>query len=278
MYSSYSSSGIGHLLAVSGLHVGFIVTLLSLFISMFKANKKVRFYVITTILFFYAFICGFSVSVTRAFIMTAVLLYSKSREVEYDSLSSLCFAGLILLIVNPLNAFDVGFILSFSSVASIILFARPIRNFFNKFLGDKLASALAISVSVTIGTTLPTAAYFAKLSIFSVVTNVIVIPIASLAYMFMFVSVIFALIIPPLGVFVYLFEFLMSVVTGISSLTGAITFASVNFTFVFIFGLLLIISAMFASDYLFIERRKRVVFTSCSALLAFLSLVAIFIC
>lgn len=255
MYDSYSASGIAHLLAVSGLHVGFIVTLFGILLSLFKANDKVKFYVMSIIVLLYAFMCGFSVSVTRAMIMTIVLLFSKLRKKKYDSISGLSLAGIIILIWNPLFVFDIGFILSFSAVASIIIFSRTFTNFFSKFFHEKLASSLSVSLSASIGTAFPIMIAFEKLSLFSVVTNMIVIPLASVAYMLMFVFSLMSIIIPALGVFIYMFEVIMRVVTGISQITGAISLAECNQYFVFGFGAMMVVAGIFVSDY-FITKRK----------------------
>lgn len=278
MYDSYSSSGIGHLLAVSGLHVGFVVALFTLFLSLFGASDKVKFYVISTAVFLYAFACGFSVSVTRAFIMTVVMLFARSRLKEYDSLSTLCFAALVILITNPMWIFDVGFILSFTAVASIILIAPPIKAELNKFLGNKLSNAIAASVAVTLGTSLTLMTSFSKLSIFSIITNILVIPIASVAYMIMFASVLFAVILPALGVFTYMFEFLMKIVTFISSITGSINFEAFNQTFVILFGLMIVVTSMAVSDYIFMKKRTRTLLCLSSGALTVIMGILVFIC
>ena len=276
--NNYSESGIGHLLAVSGLHVGFVVTLLSLLLSLFKANNKVRFFVITIVVFLYAFLCGFSISVTRAFIMTTILLFSKLRNKKYDSLSSLSFAAIILLLCNPLFLFDIGFILSFSAVAGIIIFARTFTNFFNKFLNDKLSSVIAVSLSATIGTMPAMMLSFNNLSIFSIITNVIVIPIASVAYMLMFAFVFVAMILPPLGVFMYMFEFLMRIVSGISQITGSINLVNTMQIFVILFSIGLISTAIIISDYCIVKKKSRVIMASCLSLFTLVSMIMMFIC
>lgn len=275
---SYSASGIGHLLAVSGLHVGFIVTLFGLFLSLFKANNKIKFYVISIIVFIYAFMCGFTVSVTRAMIMTIVLLFSKLRFKRYDSLSGLSLAGIIILLWNPLFVFDIGFILSFSAVASIIIFSRTFNNFFSNYFGKNLSSALSVSLSATIGTNLVMMLSFDKLSIFSVMTNMIVIPIASVAFMMMFGFVLISLVVPALGVFIYMFEALMKVVTGVGQITGSVSLLGAKEPYVLLFGLLLIIGSIFMSDYCIIKKRQKLIFSLITIFSSLVFGVMMFIC
>lgn len=274
---NYTASGIAHLLAVSGLHVGFVVVILNLILSLCKANKKVKFWAISIVVFFYAMLCGFSVSVTRAFIMTVVMLYCNMRHHEYDGLSSLSLAGIIILLINPLWVFDIGFKLSFGAVAGIMLFSPIIKDFCSKFLLDKLASSLAISLGATIGTLPSMMINFTKLSIFSVVTNLIVIPIASFAFMLLFVIVLISFIIPPLLKFVYLFEALMKIVSGVSVLTGAINLAKVNKWLIYGFSAGLITSGMLVSYNLILPSKAKKVSSISLSILTILMLALMFI-
>ncbi len=260
---NYSASGISHILAVSGLHVGFIVGLLTMLLGLFRAGNKVKFFVISFVVFLYAFICGFPVSTTRALIMTVVLLYSKMRLKEYDGLSSLAFAGLIILAVNPLDIYNVGFQLSFSAVAAIIILARPLQAVFSKILGRKLSQALAISTAATLGTMPIIAKSFTKISLFAVVTNVLVIPIVSLAFMWLFVFAFLSLALPFIGIMIKPFEWLMRVVTGISSLTGAINLAGANAVLLSVFSVAFIVGLIVMSDYVFLSRKTRLIVASC---------------
>ena len=278
IYDVYSASGISHLLAVSGLHVGFVVTLLGLFLSLFKLKDKSRFIIISVFVFLYAFMCEWTTSVTRAFIMTVILLFSKLRKTKYDSLSSLAFAGLIILFINPISIFDVGFMLSFSAVASIIIFSRTFTNFFSKFLHIKLASAISVSLAASIGTNLVIMLSFDKLSLFSIVTNCIVIPIASVAFMLMFTFVLLGMVIYPLGIGSFLFEPLMKVVTGVGTIAGVVSLAGLNNWLVLGFGAFLITGAVFVSDYSLIQKKNRIILGSISLLFSSVCFILMFIC
>ena len=275
--AGYSASGIGHLLAVSGLHVGFIVTMLSFILKKCKANRAVTFWVIISVVFLYALLCGFTVSVLRAFIMTAVMLYARLRLFQYDSLSSLSVAALIILISNPLWLFDAGFQLSFLAVLGIIILAPIFTRFFSKFLHKKLAETLAVCISAQIAVLPVMFTCFSTFSIFSVITNLLCIPIASVAFMFLFVTVILSLIIPPLGILAYVFEALMKVVTGISSITGAISIANSEQWTILLFSIVLLACAMLASDYLFFKGKGKKIAVICLVVGVFVSFAMIFI-
>ncbi|MBQ7467059.1 MAG: ComEC/Rec2 family competence protein [Clostridia bacterium] len=250
MIKTYQAGGTAHLLAVSGLHVGFVVALLGLFLKLFKANDKVKFFVISIIVLFYAFACGFTISVTRALIMTVVLLCFKMILKENDALSSLSFAAIIILIFKPFEIYDIGFQLSFSAVLGIILLAKPIERGLSKVFHKKFSSALAVTLAVFIGT-LVVMLKFDRLSLFSIVANIFAIPIASFAFMFMFVFVLLGMLTPALGAFTYIFQLLMSIVTAISRVFGAALLSGANKIFILLFSFTLVSTIILASDYVF---------------------------
>ena len=110
-YNYFSASGIAHILAVSGLHIGFLVLMLLFLFTSIKLNKKVQFLLIFIILAFYSYMCGFSPSVVRASIMALTLLFAKLLGEQNDNISSLSFAGILILIFNPIELFSAGLLL-----------------------------------------------------------------------------------------------------------------------------------------------------------------------
>ena len=167
--------------------------------------------------------------------------------------------------------------MSFGSVCSIILLSPILTETFSKFLHKKFAGSLSVSLSAQVGITSPLMLSFSKMSIYSVVTNIIVIPIASLAFMFLFASVIISLFVPALGVFTYMFEFLMRIVTGISSLTGSINFASVNPVILYLFSFSVIALGLILSDYMFMKKSTRIISGLATATTCLILFVCLFI-
>ena len=187
-YSIYKLSGVAHLLAVSGLHVGIISKLLR---KLLKFNKKKRwwkFFVVAAVLLFYMYICDYSVSIMRASIMSMIMLISLILGKEYDSFNSISVAGIIIFIINPLAVFDAAFLLSFSCIIAITMLHMPINNFLLKIrIPEKLSNAMAMSLSTTVGIIIIMAYYFKTLNIISLVANIILIPIFSCAFLFVFI-------------------------------------------------------------------------------------------
>ena len=147
----YQSAGIGHILAVSGLHVGFLALILSFFLNICRVNKKIRFVIITIILFLFSFLCGFSYSVLRASIMCVVLLYAGLRGKQYDGLSALCFASILILLFDAYQLFKIGFLLSFFAVFSMFCLSSWLDYYFSTAYIKKLSSALSVGISTSVG-------------------------------------------------------------------------------------------------------------------------------
>lgn len=273
----FKSSGIAHLLAVSGLHIGFIVTLLSFVLKICKANDKVRFIVISFIVFIYAMMCGFTISVTRALIMTVTMLYISTRRKEYDSLSSLSLACVIVLLLNPFQIYSAGFRLSFGAVLGIVLLAKPLESFFMRFLGKKLSSTLAVSLSAQIGTIPTLALCFRNVSVFSIVANMLAIPIASIAFMIMFSFSILGTIFKPFGFGLVFFEWSMKCVTVIGKIFGSVTLAGADKVWILIFSFFLIFASIVSSDFMFSKKKTKKILSIILFVLAFSSFTLSFV-
>ena len=177
----YSAAGLGHILAVSGLHIGFLVIILNLVL--FKVGKKARFPIITAVLVLYAVLADFSPSVLRAVIMTVISMLSLFVGGRRDMLSSMLCAGSAILAFKPIYLFEAGFLLSFGSIFGIALFARSITEFFMRHGAHrKVAESIGVSVSVTLGIAPPMIFFFNKLSVLGILVNIVAIPFVSIVY------------------------------------------------------------------------------------------------
>lgn len=227
-FNIFSYSGLAHILAVSGLHIGFLVAMLSLILKKLKVNKYVNFGVISVILFFYSYLCGFTPSVVRASIMSIVLLLANLFGEQYDSLNSLSIAGIIILVLNPTSLFHVGFQLSFMSVFGIITLAPYLNKLFYKMRFPKFVSnSLAISIATNLAILPITAKYFHQFSVISVLSNVIVLPLFSVVYSVLFLFTIFAMI-PQIGFILKIPDLLLHAVKYIANLFASIPFSVVR--------------------------------------------------
>lgn len=177
--TAFKESGISHIIAVSGLHVSILFSVIALL----TGRRRV----LTAILgipavILFAAVAGFTPSVTRAALMQILFMIAMLLDREYDPLTSLAFAVLVMLILNPLVITSVSFQLSVGCMLGIFLFSGPIKRWLlaEKRLGrwkgkwmQKLASAISISLSTMVFTTGLVALYFETVSLVSVITNLL---------------------------------------------------------------------------------------------------------
>lgn len=251
IYDDFKVSGIAHLLAVSGLHVGFMALILAGFAKLMKLNDKWRFGFITALLFIYVWICNFNPSALRAFIMVTVMTASTLRGKQYDKLNSLALACIIVLCIQPFQLFMVGFQLSFASVLSIILLAPVLQRAMEPKLGNRLAGALAVTLSVEIGTFFIIAKISDRISGLSVLVNLLAIPVATVAYMSVVIILMVATIFPSLSVAFIVPEFAFNLVILIAKTVANLKALIFNVWFIDVCMYIVLIASAVASDYFF---------------------------
>ena len=144
----FRNSGTFHVLAVSGLHVGLVAMFCYFGFSCFRLPQKVLCLLTIAVVLIYACLIGFRPSVFRASLMAILFLFATLIDRDADLFNLLGFAALVLLLLNPLQVWDVGFQLSFVAVASIVYFVpkmeKPLRRLWDN--ADDSPSQGSISV------------------------------------------------------------------------------------------------------------------------------------
>lgn len=254
IYNVFSASGTAHLLAVSGLHVGFIVLLILFILNLCKLKKLVKFILICIFLVGYNVLCGFSPSIVRASIMTVFLLLAYLFGEKYDSLTALGLAGILILMVKPLMAFDIGFQLSFGSVFGIICFGSKITSYFEKIKIPKLiAEGMAICIASTIGSFAFAAIYFHKLAYIGIISNILVIPIFGVVFSLTFLIFLVSLLVPSAASLYVISEIGFIIICKICVIFGKV--ASLKLTRISLLILMLYPAFMFISDFALISEK-----------------------
>ncbi len=224
--SAFSAAGLGHIMAVSGLHIGFLTVLLNFILC--KTDRRVRFGIIVAFLVAYCVIADFSPSVVRATVMAIISMAAVFLSGRKDLLSSLCCAFCLILAVKPLYLFETGFLMSFGSICGIALFSDGIARFFKKHgAPHRIASGISSSAAVQIGITPAMIYFFKSLQIFALIANIVLIPyIAAVFICIICFSMIGA--IPFLGVTLKACEWLLIPLDAIAEGISAIPFSTVT--------------------------------------------------
>ena len=181
--NEFSHAGIAHILALSGLHVTIIAFILGLLLYPLDwlGYKRLRLIITLLLIVLFSFITGLPNSVIRATTMISFIIVAKIIRRNNNPLNALFFSALLILSLNPFAIYDIGFQFSFISVLLILLLSHKfiIITPKNEIL-YYFYSLLIISAITSIGTMWFTAYYFNYISLFSILSNIIIIPILPL--------------------------------------------------------------------------------------------------
>ena len=250
-YNTFKLSGVAHLLAVSGLHVGILVVVLKKILQLLKIKKWWQFGIIAFVLFGYIYICNFTISIIRASIMSLVLLFSNLIHADYDSFNSIAIAGIVIYLINPLCIFDVSFLLSFSCVLGIAMLFKPIKRVlaFLKF-SNVIIDNLAISISTTLSIIIIMAYYFNTLNVISIIANIILIPLFTIAFSCVILVSFISVLLQQVAYVLYPVNYIFDIIKLFSNIFAGLTFSNFNtisFNYIAIviyFALLLILGRL----------------------------------
>lgn len=139
--SGYTVTGLSHLLAISGLHIGLLGMSLYRLLLLFRMKRAAASVLSSLFLFSYCVFTGSAESSVRAFVMFTVMVMGQCIYRSYDSLSALSLAGIILLVRSPYTLFRPGFQLSFLAAASLSVIYPVLKRVFSKKKGTQEASS-----------------------------------------------------------------------------------------------------------------------------------------
>jgi competence protein ComEC len=173
---SFKASGVFHILAISGLHLSLVASALfvifywlarrSQYLMLRLSCKKLALLTTIPLLFGYALLAGAQTPVLRSLIMVVVFILSFCVQRRRSPFTTLSFAALLILLINPKTLFTVSFQLSFAAVASLILILPRLisivqpgdapndnkpRHFF-RVVTHWITAAVLLSIAATIGT------------------------------------------------------------------------------------------------------------------------------
>lgn len=184
-------SGIGHMLAVSGLHVSVAVFVLMMLLSSLRVNRYVSFAAMELILIFLTAMADYPVSAVRAAIMMNFMYAARLFRRQNDTFNSLAGAVLFICLFQPYSVYDEGFILSVAGTFGIGVFAQYMTKDMPKETTiQKLIKSFAVMLCTTVCVFPFSVLFFDETSLISPLTNIIVVPLCSLS---MVIGLVYAL-------------------------------------------------------------------------------------
>ncbi len=208
LFSVYRSSGLSHVLAISGFHISIIAMTLYGFLSCVGIKRTISVVLSIVVAAFYCALVGFNAGAVRAVIMLSFVLISQSFSRRGDSFTTLFIALFVLLIINPFSIYSAGFQLSFLCCLGILLVGpfvdslkilisnhtrheRKIRSI-TKVMLEKVIEPLAISISAAVFSFPVICTRFDTVSCASPIVNVIAVPFFTIAIIFSIIAYICA--------------------------------------------------------------------------------------
>lgn len=182
LLQSYSNTGVVHVIAISGLHLGLIYWILNAVFRLLGKKRKgrlIKALLVICGLWLFSLLAGGAPSVMRSAVMFSFIALAGSKKISVYN--SLALSAFLLLCYHPFWLWDTGFQLSYVAVLSIVIFMRPVYNWFyikNKLL-DLCWKLIATSVAAQILTTPVIIYYFNQFPNYFLITNLVAIPLSS---------------------------------------------------------------------------------------------------
>jgi competence protein ComEC len=198
----FIAEGISHVMAVSGFNLAIIIMFISYLCKRLNIDYRINTLIGITAAWLFCICVGMGPSIFRAAIMTTVFSLSNYLRVNLKPLSILFYIALFMLVINPNSIYSLSFILSFGALLGILVFYKSIHRFFD-FLPEIINSNLSMTLSAQILLIPIFINLFNSISIISVLTNIVIVPLAGIIT----VSGIITSIIGLISIkFIYLFN------------------------------------------------------------------------
>ncbi len=181
----FAELGVVHILALSGLHVGYVVLGITFLLAALRTPIRLRWPILLPTLFVYVELTGSKPPVVRAAVMASTFALAETFQQRYDLVNTLALAGLLILLRNPLELAQIGFLLSFAAVLSIGLTYPAIHSWIpeswlRRSIPRWLLELAAVSLAAQLGTLPLTLIYFGRLPAWGVLANLVVVPVTGL--------------------------------------------------------------------------------------------------
>lgn len=188
LVQSYSNTGVVHIIAISGLHLGLIYWLLVTLFRPLQKRKKWKWLpplLIITGLWAFSLLAGAQPSVLRSALMFTCIVAGESITRKTNIYNTLALSAFLLLCYNPYWLWDVGFQLSYAAVLSIVIFLKPIYNwlYFKNKLVDFIWKLNAITLAAQVLTVPLSIYHFHQFPNYFLLTNLVAVPLSSLILM-----------------------------------------------------------------------------------------------
>lgn len=212
---NFRISSISHVLAVSGMHVSYLVIGIQLFLKSIIGKRKTRFITIV-FLIFYMFITGFSPSVVRASMMSILLIGGEILYRKNDIWTSMAISLFLILIYNPFLIENIGLQFSYIGTMGIMILHKSVFSFlknikiknkkwkykFNRktiFFISKIKEILAVTLSAQLAIFPIMIYHFNLFGVYFLISNLLVSVMIGPIIIFSTIFIVFSFIFNPIS-------------------------------------------------------------------------------
>lgn len=182
--AAYGATGTAHVLAVSGLHIGLLFTLVLFFLgknTWYRRGPATRFAILALLLALvwgYALLTGLSASVLRAVVMSSLVAFGRALGKRVSLYNTLAVAACVLLLIDPYSLFDAGFQLSFLAVLGIAYLQPKIAAWWNPSgrVARRVRDGLSVALAAQVSTAPLTLYYFHQFPVHFLFANLLAVP------------------------------------------------------------------------------------------------------
>lgn len=174
----YQKNGIAHLIAISGLHIAMIGGTLYQLLRKLLGSYGLSALIGGSFIVLYGIMTGLSGATLRAVIMLILMMGAEVSGRRYDIITAIAVALLVMLIMNPYQMFQAGFLLSFGAILGITWLVPVWKQYFKK--APKWLDGLGVSVSVQIMTFPVMLWFFYEIPVWGFLLNLLVVPLMSI--------------------------------------------------------------------------------------------------
>ncbi len=194
LYVKFSNAGLSHIVAVSGMHLSILFTVLTLLFSKTKTNKKVTYLISIPIIVLFVAAAQFTPSVCRSAVMMLVMIFAMLTHQRYTPINALFFSLITITAFAPYTVFSKSLILSFGATLGILVYFGYLYTFLKDIIPvpktnkvaicckEAFCSSIPLSLSSFIGTVYFSALFYGRISWIQFFTNLWIIPIVTLTF------------------------------------------------------------------------------------------------
>lgn len=239
----FRDSSLSHVLAISGMHVSYVMLGITFLISKIKFSKKMSKIVTILILLFFIILTGKTASVTRACFMSSYIILASLLHKKAHVLGSISISLLIILIINPYFILDIGLQLSYGGTIGIVLIYPILKKYKKKKedktgrikkvlykIKDKIIDTILITISANLVIFPIILFHYNTMSFTFIISNLLISPIIGIIIILGFLFVFASYIISPISKIMFFFlQILLSVLAQIAHFCAGLPLSKVYF-------------------------------------------------